>query len=372
VADNPRLRSRWPWLLFVGGVSFAIAGRLASADDLVTMRGNYYLEHSTRVVQPSVDIERDLGTDTTLDVHYLLDSITSASSIPNTNPSAASGVAFSELRNEVGLGILHNIDTLHLNGNIRFSDESDYRSTFGTVGASLDLFGKNTTLAGTFSYGHDIVTQPGRINLMSFFYQTLDTEVATVSVTQIVTPTLLFTLDAEGAHLRGFQSNQYRYAYVAGNPVVEDNPRYRLRGVLALGVRYAFPSIGTAVAAGYRFYRDDWRVTAHTPTLEVFQRLSDELMIRLGYRYYTQSQAYFYEPIYDAPGPGGYVTADPKLSPFTGATYSGNLDISLRGLQDGALSFLSGGYVDLLYEYIVQHNRYGNANQMAIGLTFPY
>jgi len=60
----------------------ALAGTLAPragarADNEVTIRGAYYREPSTRVIQPVVEISKDLPGGFDVRAHYLVDTITS-------------------------------------------------------------------------------------------------------------------------------------------------------------------------------------------------------------------------------------------------------------------------------------------------------
>ena len=65
------------------------------------MRGAYYKEKSTRVVQPMIDADLDVGDAGQLKGHTLVDAIASASAA-----SGASGDAFTERRVEGGLSYM--------------------------------------------------------------------------------------------------------------------------------------------------------------------------------------------------------------------------------------------------------------------------
>ncbi|MCX5747412.1 MAG: hypothetical protein NT062_33525, partial [Proteobacteria bacterium] len=71
----------------------------AWADGEVSMRGVYYKERSTRVMQPMLDGMFEAGAHGIVDAHLLVDAITSASS-----SSGAVDAAFTEQRYEGGLG----------------------------------------------------------------------------------------------------------------------------------------------------------------------------------------------------------------------------------------------------------------------------
>ena len=57
-----------------------LAPRPAGAEDRITVRGNYYREESTRVMQPMVHFRKELPDERfALEAEYLLDMISSAS-----------------------------------------------------------------------------------------------------------------------------------------------------------------------------------------------------------------------------------------------------------------------------------------------------
>ena len=75
---------------------FGLAGLLGAfvagpvrADDYVSVRGVYYREPSTRVIQPMVEVERDSPSGIDVGAHFLVDAITSAS-LPPGPPSTSS------------------------------------------------------------------------------------------------------------------------------------------------------------------------------------------------------------------------------------------------------------------------------------------
>ena len=94
------------------------------AEDRVTVRGAYYREASTRVIQPVVEISKDLPSGFDITAHYLLDAITSASVAAGT----PSDTIFTELRNEVGLAVGRTWDRWRTTLGYSYSAESDYWS----------------------------------------------------------------------------------------------------------------------------------------------------------------------------------------------------------------------------------------------------
>src|SRR5258705_5664142 len=114
----------------------------ARADGTLAVRGVYYKERATRVMQPMLDAIFDAGAHGIVTGHFLVDAITSASS----SSGAANAVPFNELRYEGGMGYTHELGTLTLGGDFKYSTDSDYRSIYGGVRGQLELNQKNTVL----------------------------------------------------------------------------------------------------------------------------------------------------------------------------------------------------------------------------------
>jgi hypothetical protein len=157
----------------------------------------------------------------------------------------------------------------------------------------------------------------------------------------------------------------------AGTVTRERVPDSRVRHALAGTVRSFMPGTRSTLVTSYRFYIDDWDVMAHTPEIRLIQELSSKVNLHLRLRYYRQSDAYFYKPLYQSLDPAlePYVTEDVKLSAFTASTYEARLEFPLAKLgvrgRPGDLRF------DLSLAYVVQNNRYGNAVQGQFGVAIP-
>src|SRR6185437_10485932 len=100
----------------------AIPSVAVRADGDVTIRGAYYRESSTRVIQPVVAINHNLPGGFDVHTTYLLDAITSASA----NAGTAKDSIFTELRNEVSLGVGKTWNKTRATLGYIYSAESDY------------------------------------------------------------------------------------------------------------------------------------------------------------------------------------------------------------------------------------------------------
>ena len=382
----------------LGAMALAIAGTgTARADGSLSMRGVYYKERATRVMQPMLDAIFDAGARGLVTGHLLVDAITSASS----SSGADNAQAFTEKRYEAGIGYTHMLDIpalfdpgtqddVKLTGETKYSKESDYKSFYGGVRAEAELSQKNTvvgvgggvsldTISAAASQGPAIVTlacEPGDAKAAC----DLDTYVLFLSGSQIVSRDALVGLSYDISKLTGYQSNPYRQA-IAGNQFVpEHHPTERLRQAWAASARYYVKPTETTLVGAYRYYRDDWKIHAHTPEIRAVQLVNDNIEASVRYRFHTQNAAFFYRERYDeAMGicePGSvapedcFASDDVKLSKFTSHTMEAKLGIlgevfNLAGMWGGAR-------FEGMLQYVVQHNRFGNAIIAHVALTLPF
>lgn len=344
-------------------LALAVAPGGARADGEIGVRHMYYKEDSTRVQQPMVDATLDVGDNAELDGHLLIDSITSASVAAGMD-----GEPFNERRVEQGLHLTINRGVLAFGGGYRYSSEPDYRSLFLTADVGAELADRNTTLRFAFSYGSDGIGNENQTGLSEPLDESLHTYLSSLSVTQVVTPVVVVGMIYDLILTDGFQANPYRQVSVAGVKSEERVPDERTRhAVLGFARGFVEPS-RTTLYAGYRFYTDDWGITAHTPELRVTQRITASSDVRVRYRYHHQTGADFYRDVYDVEQ--DYVVDDPKLGPMTTNTVG-----AMVGFQLAALGAVEPGWrdtrVELAFDYMASTSRFGDAVVGQIGVLIP-
>jgi hypothetical protein len=372
----------------------------AFAQGALTLRGNYWRDRNTRVVQPAIELSKELPSGTVVGAHYLLDAITSASAAAGGNGD----VAFTELRNEVGFAIGQRIGPALVSGAYSYSSESDYWAHTAALGALVELWQKTTTIGATLSYGNDRVGQ--RLGPSTYMMKGgLQSIRGIVNIVQVLRPTLLATASYEigvlgfGTADNGYQANPYRVIPLGGAHETEPFQRFRqaaaasLYWTLPLGIR-RMPSLG--LRGSYRFYWDDWGVFSHTPELRLFVPIGP-VELRVTGRYYWQREASFWSdnglvPAYPtglglhcttcfsaAVRDGLYQTADPKLSRFAAEFLELRALIKLTGLRawkrlPGA-AWLSDGILELSYGHYFNggyaHFAFGDAEVAGVTLSWP-
>ncbi|HWN67562.1 MAG TPA: DUF3570 domain-containing protein [Haliangium sp.] len=342
----------------------------ARAEGELRVRGVYYKERSTRVVQPMLDARVALDDDTELTAHTLVDVITSASA-----GAGAAGVPFTERRYELGAGVAHRVGDYTCGVSGRFSYEPDYLSLFGGARCQVALAQQNTLLGLALALGNDDLSNAGAQDEMGQL-ERLDGKLRSVlvstSLTQILSPVLVAGLTYDLIYVEGFLESPYRRVPVAGGGmgvlVPEAVPASRLRHALAGSVRGFVPVTGSTWIAGYRFYVDDWDIRAHTPELRLIQELRPDLDLHARYRFHRQSAAYFYEPTYAGDEP--FLTSDIKLSELTTHTFGVELESALE--HAGVVGLFGDARLELVLEYVVQRNRLGNALVLQTALSMPF
>src|SRR5215475_11084471 len=130
-------------LQLVAAASLVVLAAPAPGDGTLAVRGVYYKERATRVMQPMLDAMFDAGSHGIVTGHFLVDAITSASA----SSGASDNTPFTERRYEVGFGYAHELAPITLAADAKASTESDYNSLYIGGRAQADIGQKNTVLA---------------------------------------------------------------------------------------------------------------------------------------------------------------------------------------------------------------------------------
>ena len=115
----------------------------------------------------------------------------------------------------------------------------------------------------------------------------------------------------------GFLSDPYKLAYIEGqSPVADSRPDKRQSWAATGKLRHFLPQYNGALHLDYRYFHDDWEIDAHTVEIAFAKALPENLRLTPSLRWYSQSQADFYAPYYNAPRSDGYASSDYRLSPY--------------------------------------------------------
>jgi hypothetical protein len=368
----------------------------ARADDYVSVRGAYYREASTRVIQPMVEVERDSpgdGIDVT--AHFLVDAITSA--------SASAGVSvdslFTEIRNDAGLSLRKRWDRTEATLGYRYSAESDYWSHSIGASAAHRFWGDTARLSLSLGVNFDTLTARGRTIDCSAgsaapvvgavppdFDCSMHGYYAGLTYTQVLSPVWIAQVSGEGLLLSGFQGNVYRQVPDHG---YEKLPSQRVRAAISGRVARYFPRTSTGVQLQYRYYHDfwpgappmmqsdPWNVNGHMFEARLSQRVSRDLEVRLSYRQYLQDSANFWRDCSVSvtcytPDAVWYST-DPKLGSMHTEYPEVKLFWEAASLADVPFfKWFAAGTFEISYGRYFQSTGFGDAHLLQAGYSMPY
>ncbi len=366
-ARRPRTECATPRRSRGGRVLLALAlacasGGHAFAEDEIAFTTTWFQEQrqgglgGLTVVHPQLDIGFQ-GELLSMDLGYAADAVTGATASVYSVDAVSSATKFDDLRHEgrVGWGITGKRSTFNVGTSV--GTERDYLSLTVTGAASIDLPGRNTNVALTYTHNFDQVCDKDNAELGPFDRRaltgvdpcakgesylrgkgtpdetvwrdlTIDTTQATV--TQNLSPTANLQLSLYGQVLQGFQSNPYRRVRVGPNEPQEHIPDVRARVSMTARVNRFFPSLRSAVHISGRAYSDTWGVNSGTAELGYSQYAGSSLLLSARARVYQQTAATFFKDAFyyeTESSAGEYFTGDRELAPVRNVLVGGKLTL---------------------------------------------
>lgn len=376
--------------------------RPGASEDRVIVRGNYYREASTRVLQPMVEVEVDVPDERlSLGTAYVLDAISSASIASGAAQVTGGDAVFTEIRHEVLGHAASRLGDWGLGGFFRYSTETDYISRSLGLSLARDLLQRSLTLSLAYAYNFDRVYRiqnntgvrapwcGGLVdiarceatghgtgsNLRQVHY-------VSAGYTHAWTRRLLGLASVEVARTLGPQDNPYRGAQIPTSEV-EIHPLQRTQVALTGGARWMIPKSPVVLEPRYRFTADSWLIRSHAIDTRVHVRVLDHLRLRARYRYYRQSASFICtdSPADDVDGSlfscttsmGEFATADPKLGQWDSHTPGVQVVYELDGLAKlEGLGWLDRGWIEATYNHVFQSNRFGDARLGALAFSLAF
>jgi len=148
---------------------------------------------------------------------------------------------------------------------------------------------------------------------------------------------------------------------------VERLPESRFKLPIGARLNY-FLSDVLVLRTYYRFYTDDWGVTAHTASLEAPIKLSDSFTLYPTYRFYSQTAADYFYPKENAFSTFDFYTSDFDLSKYNAHQYG--MGVRYKDIFTRTKLFTFGlKAVDLRFSAYDRSNGL-NAFIMTLGTTF--
>jgi hypothetical protein len=277
-----------------------------------------------------------------------LDGITGAS-----RPARQSKSDFRKNRGQIIGGIEQGLgDNTKVIASYYFSQEVDYSSQSIIAGLTQELFEKNFTVSIRGQYTLDSV---GEISPTGSITNRLkETHQASIIFTQLLSPTTILRLGADGIRNQGYLSDPYRKIAVptVDNPTLKDtiaerHPSTRFRQAAWGEISQYLRGMEGSLILNYRYYWDDWGVKSHTASLKINKYITPDWIMSPEYRYYEQTEADF--GTYG--GLANFDRGDYKLSIFSSNNVGFGLTCFLRAYakKHPDWDFLTNTSASLMY-----------------------
>lgn len=348
-------------------ISLAAATLLSSmaiqAEDYVSVQYLQYNESNNRTVvsAPSIMLNKDFGTDYTLNVNVVADAVSGASETFYDASSGASAysrgigvnasdveygnVEYDDTRVAGGATLITRFENRdELTVGLNYSSESDFYSAEGSLEYMHWLTSsKNNSLSLGLSYqsnevlvkcnpdsatsscdagsGASEAMTNDAINVQASYFQNINSEsYAKVSLFYI----------GDSGYLTNPYSNVVRNYVDGGTADVVGENRPDSRAAYGLSLKYA-NAITSNLSAhiGYRYYTDDWDIDSHTIDTDFYYEPSSDWLIKLGLRYYMQSEANFYSAEKDYFTNEEFASSDIRLGKFNAITYKTDIEYKI-------------------------------------------
>ncbi|APV51580.1 hypothetical protein BWI17_18915 [Betaproteobacteria bacterium GR16-43] len=297
----------------VGEIGFAVLG--------------YKERGLMKISEPLAWARVEIGDNWTLSGSALVDIITGASPELVSNESGSpmrtvTGASISDRRTAGDVKLTRRFGGLSLSASRAVSNEEDYRSRAFGLEAALELEGKLTTFNAGYGKSNDRVRSADD----PLLDERRDTKEYLLGATQVLSPTDVVQSTLQWSRGKGYYNDPYKGTLTfypgADLPVLLPDTRPSSRNSLAwlTRLRHHVPGHGT-LQASYRYFHDDWGISAHTFEVAWEAALSESWSLRPALRYYTQSSADFYGRVVPQPPPEA-LSSDQRLAAFGGLSPS--------------------------------------------------
>lgn len=312
------------------------------------------------VVHPQADVGTDIGRHVTLDVGYSADAVSGATATTYQVDAVTGATTFSDFRHEGRLAIGFQGRRSRMVFSSTVGTERDYLTRQFGGAASIDLPGRNTSVALAYSHSFDDVCDKDNADLMPLerraltgadpcnktagiigknapgetVWRDISIDTVQVTLTQNLSPTMNMQLALYGQVLEGFQSNPYRRVRVGPNSPQEHIPDTRDRWSITARLNRYMPRLRSAVHFNARFYNDTWEIYGGDVELAYSQYFGNSLLLRFRARAYQQTAAKFFKDafFYETESTAGeYFTGDRELSPVRSGLLGAKLTLITVG-----------------------------------------
>lgn len=199
---------------------------------------------------------------------------------------------------------------------------------------------------------------------------------AAIGISRVLDKKTQVSLQVEATFMNGLLSTPFHRVYFIGETAarVEKLPSQRLK--IPVGIRLnRYVTDWLVARMYYRFYWDDWGVTAHTASLELPIKINRFFSIAPYYRFHMQTEAQYFQPYKMHDVQSEFYTSDYDLSALT----SHSIGVALNyqpagGIAKVKLPYFKDSYfkvksVDVKYSHYLRNTGL-SANIISAGIGF--
>lgn len=342
-----------------------------NAEDYVSLQFMQYDENDNKVSvsAPSIEVNKDFGTDYTLNLQMVADAVSGASPTYYDGDTGASAYSRGATTNPQYDNIDFDdnriaFDTLftmrfesrdELTLGLGYSTESDWYS-YNASTDYLHWLGENKNQS--LSFGLSVQLNEILINDCATNSECdassgaseaetnslINTE---VGFTQIIDKDSYAKVALFYITESGYLSSPYHNVLIdngGGNYTIQNEVRPDDRSAYGTSLSYTRSiNENLSLLSDYRYYSDDWGINSHTIGFSGFYTY-DSLTFNAGLRYYMQSEADFYsaDALPNTTPYGDIASSDERLSDFNSLEYEAGVDWRLD--KEWSLNFNAGFY----------------------------
>ncbi len=212
------------------------------------------------------------------------------------------------------------------------STEFDYQSFGANVSYSKKTPNRNGEFTAKFQAYLDQVKMILPIELRGFKLpsgtESRNTFVGSIGYEQIVNKNLQLLFSADFITQNGFLSLPFHRVYFVDGTVNQEKlPDTRLKIPVSARASY-FVGDNLIIRAYYRYYSDDWKLTAHTAELELPVKITPFFSISPFYRYYSQNGTKYFKPYREHTQNDEFFTSNYDLATFNSSFFGAGIKFS--------------------------------------------
>lgn len=254
---------------------------------------------------------------------------------------------------------------ISVGSSLSYSTEWDYQSYGGNLSFSKSSKDNNTELSlkiGAFFDTWSVILPyelrpngygSGAEGDNNIAHKRRNSYNASIGVSQVINKRLQLMAVIEPSYQEGLLSTPFHRVYFSdGTLKVEKLPGTRSKLPIGLRVSY-FMGDHFIIRSFYRYYQDNWGMTAHTVSLEVPIKLTSFVSITPHYRFNSQSGVKYFAPINSHKIAETYYTSDFDISGFSSAFWGTGIRIAP---PDGVLGIKNWNTAELRYGHYSRSN----------------